>query len=240
MISKDQKKNIICTIDECGETFYGRHTAQHPAAVIRNNNKKFRSFKSKENWFQEVTESSEDTVRECLEGSKEPKNKNNTEGEMQEHNKTSGNDTVESNDYDSDHYSEVDANGYVGNVDTLVDDADIDNKCDNVFIFAPGEGPHPLSLYQDKNAEYLCFPSIFCGQTPPSKDERLVPAHYSDIVKWELQSVDRRAAQSVPNIFFKHKNLQMKLEFMLMKHYAPNRCEPSIKALDLGGGSGQM
>ena len=49
MISKDQKENIICTIDECGETFYGRHMAQHPAAVIINNNKKFRSFKSKEN-----------------------------------------------------------------------------------------------------------------------------------------------------------------------------------------------
>ena len=49
MISKDQNNNIICTIDECGETFYGRHTAQHPAAVTTNNNEKFRSFKSKEN-----------------------------------------------------------------------------------------------------------------------------------------------------------------------------------------------
>ena len=29
-----------------------------------------------------------------------------------------------------------------------------------------------------------------------------------------------------------------KLEFMFMKHYAPNRCEPSIKALYLGGGGG--
>ena len=163
-----------------------------------------------ENWFQEVTESSEDTVREFLDVSKESKVKNNTEGEIQEHNNTSENDTVESNDYDSDHYSEVDANEHVGNVDTLVDDADIDNKCDKVFTFAPGEGQHPLSLYQDKDAEYLCFPTIFCGQTPPSRDERLVPAHYSDIVKWELRSVDRRAAQSVPNIFFKHKKLQMK------------------------------
>ena len=36
-------------MDECGETFYGRHTAQHPAAVTTNNNEKFRSFKSKEN-----------------------------------------------------------------------------------------------------------------------------------------------------------------------------------------------
>ena len=49
MISKDQEQNIICTIDESGETFFGRHTAQHPAAVIRNNNKKFRTHKSKEN-----------------------------------------------------------------------------------------------------------------------------------------------------------------------------------------------
>ena len=51
MISKDQKENIICTIDECGETFYGRDTAQHPAAVIINNNKKFRSFKSKKTFI---------------------------------------------------------------------------------------------------------------------------------------------------------------------------------------------
>ena len=41
--------NIICTNDECGETFYGCHTAQHPAAVTTNNNEMFRSFKSKEN-----------------------------------------------------------------------------------------------------------------------------------------------------------------------------------------------
>ena len=40
------------------------------------------------------------------------KGQNNT-GEMQEHNKTRENDTVESNDYDSDHYSEVDVNEHV-------------------------------------------------------------------------------------------------------------------------------
>ena len=162
-------------------------------------------------WFQEVTESAEDTVREFLEVSKEQcKDKDNAENEKQKQDKTNENDIEASNDYDSDHYSEVDANEQVGNIDTLVDDADIDNKYDKVFTFAPGEGQHPLSLYQDKDAEYLCFPTISCGQTPPSRDERLVPVHYSDIVKWELRSVDRRAAQSVPNIFFKHKKLQMK------------------------------
>ena len=164
-----------------------------------------------DNWFQEVTESAEDTVREFLEVSKEHcKDKNYTGNEKQEQEKTTENDIEASNDYDSDHYSEIDANDHVGNIDTLVDDADIENKYDKVFTFAPGEGHHPLSLYQDKDAEYLCFPTIFCGQTPPSRDERLVPVHYSDIVKWELRSVDRRAAQSVPNIFFKHKKLQMK------------------------------
>ena len=164
-----------------------------------------------DNWFQEVTESAEDTVREFLEVSKEQcKDKNNAENEKQKQDMTNENDIEASNDYDSDHYSEIDANDHVGNIDTLVDDADIDNKYNKVFTFAPGEGQHPLSLYQDKDAEYLCFPAIFCGQTPPSRDERLVPVHYSDIVKWELRSVDRRAAQSVPNIFFKHKKLQMK------------------------------
>ena len=164
-----------------------------------------------DNWFQDVTESAEDTVREFLEVSKEQcKDKNYTENEKQKQEKTTEDDIEASNDYDSDHYSEIDANDHVGNIDTLVDDADIENKYDKVFTFAPGEGQHPLSLYQDKDAEYLCFPTIFCGQTPPSRDERLVPVHYSDIVKWELRSVDRRAAQSVPNIFFKHKKLQMK------------------------------
>ena len=163
-----------------------------------------------DDWFQEVTESAEETVREFLGVSREQTNdKHSMDNEKQEQ-ITSKKDTNAPADYDSDHYSEIDANDHVGNIDTLVDDADIDNKCDKVYTFAPGEGQHPLSLYNDKDAEYLCFPSIFCGQTPPSKEERIVPVHYSDIVKWELRSVDRRAAQSVPNIFFKHKKLQMK------------------------------
>ena len=182
-----------------------------------------------DNWFQEVTESAKDTVREFLEVSKEQcKDKANAENEKQKQDMTNENDIEASNDYDSDHYSEVDANEQVGNIDTLVDDADIDNKYDKVFTFAPGEGQHPLSLYQDKDAEYLCFPTIFCGQTPPSRDERLVPVHYSDIVKWELRSVDRRAAQSVPNIFFKHKKLQMK-QISDKVNLAVRRCKKEVK-----------
>ena len=168
------------------------------------------------NWFQEVTESSDENVREFLELSAEH-SKALKDVECQAHGQNGNasipmqSDRTETDTYESDDgYSEIDANEQVGYVDTLVDDANIESKYDKVYTFAPGEGQHPLSLYQDKDAEYLCFPSIFCGQKPLSNDQRSVPVHYSDIVKWELRSVDRRAAQSVPNIFFKHKKLQMK------------------------------
>ena len=163
-----------------------------------------------DNWFQEVTERAEDTVREFLEVSKQvkEKHKKNLLLEQEVDKSSLPKDSTVTDEYDSDHFSEIDSNEQVGNVDTVVDDANLENKYDQVLTFAPGEGQHPL--YHDVDAEYLCFPTIFCGQKRPSKEERTVPVHYSDIVKWELRSVDRRSAKSVPNIFFKHKKLQMK------------------------------
>ena len=111
-----------------------------------------------------------------------------------------------------------------------MDDATIENKFDQVLTFAPGEGRNPLSLYQDTDAEYLCFPSIFCGQRRPDKTERTTLVHYSDIVKWELRSIDRRAAQSVPNIFFKHKKLQMK-QISDKVNLAVRRCKSKGKKI---------
>ena len=161
-----------------------------------------------ENWFQEVTESAEDTVREFLEVSTDQtKDKVNTENKNIS---ATDKDIAETDGYDSDQYSEIDAYDHVGNVDTLVDDADIENKYDEVFTFALGEGQHPLVFIKIKLPNTYAFHLYFlCGQRPPSKDERSVPVHYSDIVKWELRRVDRRAAQPVPNIFFKHKKLQI-------------------------------
>ena len=117
-----------------------------------------------DNWFQEVTESAEDNVRECLEVSKQVKEKHKENSLFEQ-----------DDEYDSDHFSEIDSNEQVRNVD---DDANLENKYDQVFTFAPGEGQHPLSLYHDVDAEYLCFPTIFCGQKRPSKEERTVPVHY--------------------------------------------------------------
>ena len=185
------------------------------------------------NWFKEVTESSEETVREFLEVSKEQNKKKHKQNRTHKEDVTVSSlskDSTAADDYDSDHFSEIDTNEQVGNVDTLVDDENLENKYDKVITFAPGEGQHPLSLYHDTDAEYLCFPTIFCGQRRPSKEERTVPVHYSDIVKWELRSVDRRAAQSVPNIFFKHKKLQMK-QISDKVNLAVRRCKGKEKKI---------
>ena len=70
-----------------------------------------------------------------LEVSKEQsKDGHSKENEKQEKDKASENAVAESNDYDSDHYSEKDVNGHVGNINTLVDEADIDNKYDSLLV----------------------------------------------------------------------------------------------------------
>ena len=125
-----------------------------------------------DSWFQEVTESAADTVREFLEATTVQTNGNvRSESQIHEQNGSAiPKDWTETDGYDSDGYSEIDANDRVGNVDTQVDDADIENKYGQVLTFAPGEGQYPLSLYHNKDAEYLCFPSIFCGERRPGKE----------------------------------------------------------------------
>ena len=183
-------------------------------------------------WFKEVTESSEETVREFLKVPKEQneeKHRQNPTVKEDASIYSLSEDSKATDDYDSDHFSEIDLSEQVGNVDTLVDDENLESKYDAI-TFAPGEGQHPLSLYHDVDAEYLCFPTIFCGERRPSKEERTVPVYYSDIVKWELRSVDRRAAQSVPNIFFKHKKLQMK-QISDKVNLAVRRCKGNEKKI---------
>lgn len=77
-----------------------------------------------------------------------------------------------------------------GNTDTLMHPTDVRSLIQN-FSFAPGENQTPLGLYQDPHAEYLAFPTIFCGQDRLSNKDRLVPVTYSTICKWELRSQDR-------------------------------------------------
>ena len=97
-----------------------------------------------------------------------------------------------------------------GVMDTLLQEPDITQDGDKIISFAPGEGNRPLGMFIDKDAEFLSFPTIYCGKRQADNSERLVPVHYSTICKWELRSQDRRVAQSVPNIFYKLKKLQIR------------------------------
>ncbi len=97
-----------------------------------------------------------------------------------------------------------------GVMDTLLQEPDITQDGDRIISFAPGEGNRPLGIFMDKDSEFLSFPTIYCGKRQPDNSERLVPVHYSTMCKWELRSKDRRVAQSVPNIFYKLKKLQIR------------------------------
>lgn len=97
-----------------------------------------------------------------------------------------------------------------GVTDTLLQEPDMTGNVEKIISFAPGEGNRPLGIFMDKESEFLSFPSIYCGQTRADNKERTTPVHYSTVCKWELRSQDRRVAQSVPNIFYKLKKLQIK------------------------------
>ena len=98
---------------------------------------------------------------------------------------------------------------------------------------APGEGQRPISIFKDPNSEYLAFPTIFCGRTRVENSKRRVPVYYSDICKWELRCVDRRAALHIPNIFYKMKKLQTE-QVCNKIHLAVRRCKTKGKSYTAG------
>ena len=108
-----------------------------------------------------------------------------------------------------DKYEEVSDDDYeiLGAVDrdTLLQDATDFTKG---FTFAPGQGKLPKSIFCDDDAEYLAFPTIYCGLR--RKENKYEKVYYSDVCKYELRSVDKRVAKNVPNIFFKFRKVQLK------------------------------
>ena len=55
---------------------------------------------------------------------------------------------------------------------TMLHDKDID-PTNTTLTFAPGEGKRPI--FHEPLAEYLCFPTIFCGQQRAPNSERIHP-----------------------------------------------------------------
>ncbi|KAL9956871.1 hypothetical protein ACROYT_G038421 [Oculina patagonica] len=116
--------------------------------------------------------------------------------------------TIDSDD-DDDNWCEV-VERPSGVTDTLLQEPEITENGDNIISFAPGEGNKPLGIFMDKDSEFLSFPTLFCGKRRVDHTKRKVPVSYSTVAKWELRCQDRRAAQSVPNLFYKLKKLQIK------------------------------
>lgn len=98
----------------------------------------------------------------------------------------------------------------VGTLDTMFQSADLAEESRNIISVAPGEGSSPLSIFMDKQAETLSFPTIYCGEKQKDGKDHEVMVYYSDICKSELRRTDRRVAGHIPNLFFKVKKLQMK------------------------------
>ena len=144
-------------------------------------------------------------VQNCSEKMNKIVSKDNTEGESNNNTSNVSSEVL----YDTDDWCEVEERP-AGVTDTLLEQTNVAENADKIISFAPGEGNKPLGIFLDKDSEYLSFPSIFCGKRRPENNERQVPISYSTVAKWELRSRDRRAAMSVPNIFYKLKKLQIK------------------------------
>ncbi|XP_069109303.1 uncharacterized protein [Argopecten irradians] len=163
-----------------------------------------------EEWFSKVDQSAKEIINTFI-ASSSNQNEEQSDDEGQ----------------DSDTFSEIaDEDRVIGNADTLIDPVCPQN--DSIYTFAPGEGQRPLSLYSDKDAEELSFPSIFCGKRRIPNTQREIKVNYSDVVKWELRNIDRRAANSVPNLFFKMKKIQMK-QISDKVYLALRRCKSKDK-----------
>ncbi len=99
----------------------------------------------------------------------------------------------------------------MGDESTSSDRASRDITDADALVIAPGEGQHPLSLFSDPDAEYLAFPSIYCGRRRPIDSECKTKKKPSkaDTYKWECRAQDRRVATCIPDLFFKYKSLQI-------------------------------
>ena len=141
-------------------------------------------------------------VRICFRGS------NNLNTQIVEKAETETRDDTIDNDTDDEWCETIQQPS--GVIDTLLQEPDITQDGDRILSFAPGEENRPLGIFMDKDSQYLSFPTIYCGKRQTDNSERLLPVHYSTMCKWELRSKDRRVAQSVPNIFYKLKKLQIR------------------------------
>ena len=74
-----------------------------------------------------------------------------------------------------------------------------------ILCIAPGEDQKPI--FTDEDTEYLCFPTIFCGQR--RNNNKYYKLSKREIFKYEMRSIDKRVSTNIPNIFWKTKYKQI-------------------------------
>ena len=62
-------------------------------------------------------------------------------------------------------------------------------------------------IFTDEDTEYLCFPTIFCGQR--RNENKYHKLTKQEIFKYEMKSIDKRVSTNIPNIFWKTKHKQI-------------------------------
>ena len=110
----------------------------------------------------------------------------------------------EDNDTSSDEDNENEESPNAPSVNTLLTENTIDpNK--TILCIAPGEDQKPI--FTDEDTEYLCFPTIFCGQR--HNNNKYYKLSKREIFKYEMRSIDKRVSTNIPNIFWKTKYKQI-------------------------------
>ena len=110
----------------------------------------------------------------------------------------------EDNDTSSDEDNENEESPNAPSVNTLLTENTIDpNK--TILCIAPGEDQKPI--FTDEDTEYLCFPTIFCGQR--RNNNKYYKLSKREIFKYEMRSIDKRVSTNIPNIFWKTKYKQI-------------------------------
>ena len=110
----------------------------------------------------------------------------------------------ENNNSSSDEDNENEEPPNAPSVNTLLTENTIDpNK--TILCIAPGEDQKPI--FTDEDTEYLCFPTIFCGQR--RNNNKYYKVSKREIFKYEMRSIDKRVSTNIPNIFWKTKYKQI-------------------------------
>ena len=90
---------------------------------------------------------------------------------------------------------------------TMVENRTEDEDTERVYTIAPGEGKKPV--FRDVQAQYKCFPTIFCGQERVQNKDRPRNVTTTELFRGELRHVDTRVCLNIPVIFWMAKYYQM-------------------------------